>query len=56
MAMNLITYHFANNYSNVELPGYIYNIRKVIMSNDDGGINLTKIRSINYFLYFIQSH
>lgn len=52
MAMNIITYHFANNYSNVELSGYMYNIRKVSMSNGDGGINLTKIRSINHFLYF----
>ena len=52
MLMNLISYHYANNYSNIDLPGYLYNIRKVSMSRGDGGIELTKIRSINYFLYF----
>lgn len=52
MAMNLIIYHFANNYSNIYLPGYMYNIRSVSMSHGDGGIELTKIRAMNYFLYF----
>ena len=52
MCMNVITYHFAHNYSNIELPGYLYNIRETSMSNGDGGINLNKIRSINYLLYF----
>ena len=52
MAMNIISYQFANNYSNIDLPGYMYNIRKVSMSNGDGGIKLTKIRCINYFMYF----
>ena len=39
MIMNIISYHFANNYSNIDLAGYMYNIRKVSMSNGDGGIN-----------------
>ena len=49
--MNIVSYNFANNYSNIELPGYMYNIRKISMSNGDGGIQLKIIRSINYFLY-----
>ena len=52
MLMNLISYHFANNYSNIDLPGYMYNLRKVSMSHGDGGIELKTIRSINHFLYF----
>jgi len=52
MAMNVISYHFANNYSNIYLPGYLYNIRKLSMSHGDGGVKLSKIRAINYFLYF----
>jgi len=52
MAMNVISYHFANNYSNIYLPGYLYNIRTLSMSHGDGGVKLNKIRAINYFLYF----
>ena len=52
MLMNVIVYHFANNYTNIDLPGYMYNLRGVSMSRGDGGIELKKIRSINHFLYF----
>ena len=52
ICMNIISYHFSNNFSNIELPGYLYNIREVSMSNGDGGIKLKRTRSINYFLYF----
>ena len=52
MAMNLICYHFANNYSNIYLPGYMYNIRSLSMSRGDGGTLLNKIRIANYLLYF----
>ena len=52
MLMNLICYHFAHNYSNIDLPGYMYNLRSVSMSRGDGGIELKKVRSINYLLYF----
>ena len=45
--MNIISYNFANNYSNIELPGYMYNIRKLSMSNGGGDIKLEIIRSIN---------
>ena len=52
MLMNLISYHFANNYSNINLPGYMYNLREVSMSRGDGGIDLKIIRSINHYSYF----
>jgi len=52
MSMNLVIYHYANNYSNIYLPGYMYNIRRVSMSHGDAGIQLNKIRAINYLLYF----
>ena len=51
--MNLINYHFANNYSNIDLPGYMYNLREVSMSRGDGGIELKKIRSRNFFYYIL---
>ncbi len=52
MAMNVISYHFANNYSNIYLPGYMYNIRPVSMSHGNGGVLLDQVRAINYLLYF----
>jgi len=52
MTMNVIIFHYANNFSNIYLPGYMYNIRPVSMSHGDGGIKLKQIRAINYYLYF----
>ena len=52
MTMNVIVYHFSNNYSNIYLPGYLYNIRPVSMSHGNGGVELNKVRAINYLLYF----
>ena len=52
MLMNVISYHFAHNYSNINLPGYMYNLRRVSMSRGDGGIELKMIRSINHLFYF----
>ena len=52
MLMNIISYQFAQNFSNIETPGYLYYLRKESMSRGDGGIKLKKIRAINYLLYF----
>ena len=52
MLMNIIIYQFSHNYSNIELPGYLYNIRKVSMSRGYGGEQLKLIRTINHFFYF----
>ena len=42
MLMNIIAYQYAQNYSNIILPGYLYNIRNVSMSRGNGGIKLKK--------------
>ena len=52
MLMNLVIYQYSHNYSNIILPGYLYNIRKVSMSRGEGGIELKKIRIINHYQYF----
>ena len=52
MIMNIISYQFANNYTNINLPGYLYIIRKVSMSRGDGGEKLMKIRALNHLSYF----
>ena len=53
MTMNIVCYHYANNYSNIYLPGYMYNIRPISMSHGDGGAFLKQVRAINYLLYLI---
>ena len=52
MLMNIIIYQFAKNYTNIKLPLYLYNIRKISMSRGEGGIELKRIRTINHFFYF----
>ena len=52
MIMNVIAYQYAQNYSNIILPGYLYNIRKVSMSRGEGGYKLKRVRTINHFHYF----
>ena len=52
MIMNVIAYQYAQNYSNIELPGYLYNIRKISMSRGEGGQKLKRVRTINHFHYF----
>lgn len=52
MLMNVIAYQYAQNYSNIFLPGYLYNIRNVSMSRGNGGVELKKIRTINHYQYF----
>ena len=52
MIMNIISYQYARNYTNIELPGYLYIIRKVSMSRGEGGIKLKQIRAMNHLYYF----
>ena len=49
--LNIISYQFSNNFSNINLPGYLYIIRKVSMSRG-GGKKSKKLRAKNYFEYF----
>ena len=51
MLMNVITYQFANNFSNINLPGYLYFIRNISMFRG-GGDEIKEIRAINFFFYF----
>jgi len=50
--INMINFQFANNYSNIFLPGYLYSIRKKSITNDINEDNHLKIVSINYLLYY----
>lgn len=50
--INLINFQFANNYSNIFLPGYLYFLRKNSMSNKIIDNNHLKIVCMNYLLYF----
>ena len=52
MLMNIMINHFASNYSNIYLPGYLYNLRTISMSRGEGGIVLREIRTKNIILYF----
>jgi hypothetical protein len=50
--INILNFHLANNYSNIKLPGYLYNLRKKSESkfNDNKKHNI--LISYNYLLYF----
>ena len=50
--MNILNFNYAHNYSNLKLPGYLYNIRKNSMSRIDIGSEHDLIVSDNYLLYF----
>ena len=49
----MLAFEFANNYSNINLPGYLYNLREEGMSNDNkGNIKHDIILTYNFLLYF----
>ena len=50
--INLMINQLANNYSNINLPGYLYNLRKNSMSRGNNGIKHEIIVSINYLLFY----
>ena len=52
MIVNIMVNHFANNYSNIYIPGYLYNLRRISMSRGEGEIQLRAIRTKNVILYF----
>ena len=51
MMINIISYQFANNYSNINLPGYLYIKRQKSMSRG-GSSKVKALRALNYFYYF----
>ena len=51
--VNILVFHFAHNYSNINLPGYLYNLRNEGMSSyDKGNVKHNIILSYNFLLYF----
>ena len=50
--LNLIIFNFAQNYTNLKIPGYLYNIRKSSITRlKENGEYLIK-KSISYFLFY----
>ena len=52
MIMNIVSFQFANNYTNMNLPGYLYTIRKDNIPMGNESRKLKEIRAMNYLLYF----
>jgi glycosyltransferase involved in cell wall biosynthesis len=50
--INLISFHFAKNYSNIKIPGYMYNIREKSMTRGNRTINNEILFCYNHLLYF----
>ena len=44
--------NFANNYSNIFIPGYLYDLRRISMSRGKGRIQLRAIRKKILFSIF----
>ena len=51
-SINILNFNYARNYSNIKLPGYLYNIRKDSMSRIDVGNKHDLSVGYNYLLYF----
>ena len=51
-SMNMLNFNYARNYSNIKLPGYLYNIRKDSMSRIDIESKHDLLVGYNYLLYF----
>ena len=49
--INLISIHFASNFSNINLPGYMYNIREESMTHGKSDIKKNIIFNFNHLLY-----
>ena len=50
--INVIINQYANNYSNINLPGYLYNCRRKSMSRGNNGRKHDIIVSTNYLLFY----
>ena len=50
--INLISFHFAQNYSNIDFPGYMYNIREKSMTRGNRTIDNEILFCYNHLLYF----
>ena len=50
--INVINFEFANNYTNINIPGYLYNVRKFSISHNNQDKKHLIIESISFYLYF----
>lgn len=51
--LNILAFRYAENYSHINIPGYLYHLRNDGMSsNNKGNIEHDKILSYNFLLYF----
>lgn len=50
--INIMVFQYANNYSNLKIPGYLYIKKKVSMSRGQHIKELDKIRGYNFLLYY----
>ena len=50
--INIINFHFAQNYSNIKIPGYLYIKKKNSMSRGYLGIKVKIKQVISFFYYF----
>ena len=50
--INILNFQFANNYSNINIPGYLYNLRKESASRLTNNNMTNVILGYNYMLYF----
>ena len=50
--INILNFQLANNYSNINLPGYLYNVRKRSASRINDNISHNIVISYNYLLYY----
>lgn len=50
--INILNFYFSHNYSNIKLPGYLYNVRKNSMSRINANKKNDIIISYNFLLYY----
>ena len=50
--LNIIFFHYARNYTNAKIPGYLYNIRKSSITRLKKYKNYMIKKSISFFLYY----
>ena len=50
--INILNYQFAKNYSNINYPGYMYNIREISMTHGKRSKQKQILYCYNYLLYF----
>ena len=50
--LNVINFHFAENYTNINIPGYLYNIRQFSITRLKTTKEYFIKKSISFFLYY----